>query len=100
MHRSMGHSYRKFQDGTTKAEKYNDEIENNKVDLTEIEAKYRRMVKTVKDCRRKKEQYESQLEEYPPEQELIDAFDTAREEQRHLREQLRLVRNILAQKQQ
>ncbi len=98
--RSMAHSSRKFQDGTTKAEKYNDEIENNRVDLTEIESNYRRIAKHVDECRRKKEQYENILNDYPPEQELNDAFNAAREEQRHVREQLKLVRNDLAHHQQ
>eukprot|EP00551_Chaetoceros_affinis_P006129 CAMPEP_0203670242 /NCGR_PEP_ID=MMETSP0090-20130426/6384_1 /ASSEMBLY_ACC=CAM_ASM_001088 /TAXON_ID=426623 /ORGANISM="Chaetoceros affinis, Strain CCMP159" /LENGTH=1165 /DNA_ID=CAMNT_0050535065 /DNA_START=104 /DNA_END=3601 /DNA_ORIENTATION=+ len=100
LEKGMGHSLRKFNDGTLKAEKYNDEIENNKVDLTEIDTKHRRLLGHVEDCRRKKEQYESQLREYPPEQELIDAFDAAREEQRHLREKLRLVKSDLVELQQ
>lgn len=83
-----------------KAEMYHDKIDDNNISLTEIDSLQRRAQIKVDECRTKLQQNEDVLRDFPPEQELVDAYRNAQEEQRRFREQMKDVKSELSHHQQ
>mmetsp|Transcript_11875 Transcript_11875/g.14741 ORF Transcript_11875/g.14741 Transcript_11875/m.14741 type:complete len:1161 (+) Transcript_11875:53-3535(+) len=93
-------TFRHYSSAHTKAEKYQDQIEDLQVNLTEIDTIHRRALLKVDECRSKLEQHEAVLSDYPPERELTDAHQAAHAEQKKLRDELKIRKQGLMRVQQ
>ena len=86
--------------GLKKAEKYSDEIEDLKLTLTEMDSTYRRAKNKVIDFQGRVEQYQQLLDTIAPEKDLVEVYRQAHQEQREIREKMRLVKIELQRYQQ
>lgn len=98
--RVMKNAMNGYDGSLSKNEKYRDEIDTCVVALTEMDSVRRRAEHRVNECRLKVEQTEAVLKDFPPEQEMVDAYKAAHDEQKIIRDNLRAVKHNLSQMQQ
>ncbi len=98
--RVMRNAMNGYDGSLSKNEKYRDEIDTCIVALSEMDSVRRRAEHRVNECRLKVEQTEAVLKDFPPEEEMVDAYKAAHEEQKVIRDKLRAVKHNLSQIQQ
>lgn len=100
LNKSIKTSHQKYDNNLVKHQKFIDEIENCMVELTEIDSRHRRAALRVEECKKKYEQQQAILSTFPPEQEMVDAYRTAQDEQKVIRNKMRELKNSLTKQQQ
>jgi chromosome segregation ATPase len=95
--RIQGSATKAWQGQLSKLDKYQDEIENDKVNLSEIDSNHRRAIRRVEDSKNRLEDSEKILQQFPPEKELVSLYKEAHEESRAIRGQLKGAKHELQQ---